>query len=723
MGIAMLGLFNLKSFYANAGIFTKSLYTCWPAAWTELECYNDSTGLSGYTGVLSSAECCGFCNSRKSTCAITKSGKTDHFTETDFGKNGADSFSTTQDVLECASASNNFVGACPNTALYNGNPCTVRKVLRTDENKILYDDSNNYWDATNKQCVSCGWWEDTGGDNLIRNNVALNKCGDTSGVYLDNTGTCNGWSLGGQSFSVLCGADTACDGKSYPSGGPAPNCTGGTCDLDGKCVASVLSITTDKTSITTNTPTNIVVTITYGGSSVNAASVSISGVGIDTSISCTTNSSGQCTLYNVTATSTGNATVKAKKSGYTDGSKIISAVCPGGCTVGDFQCNAGTPQNCNFVSGCGKWEDTTKVTEDTSVFCGDGKDNDCSGKKDGLDPNCQFQTCMLWPNETIYKKGEPINVFYANVDCGAGSIDVKDSGNNPKATGSGVAPGSCRSLCTNYPPDCGYIMYDIKSTDSTGIWKSNLDAPVTGCTNSISFSVIECTSSADCGGNPCDANGNCVAALPPTCSSTSCGAAIATVPCMCGAQKVTTAGSYCCAADDVYDTYANCSKSSGSCSVACVPTGPEGIAYGNCSDGKDNDCANGADGADSNCVVAPFCGDKICNGIETGVKGDLNYCSDCPPPPCSGPKFYRSPLNYCTIQELLEASTGWILGLVSSIIILILIIGGIMYVSSAGNEERIRTAKNVIYYAVIGLAIILLSYSMIAEIKIILKIP
>ncbi len=91
---------------------------------------------------------------------------------------------------------------------------------------------------------------------------------------------------------------------------------------------------------------------------------------------------------------------------------------------------------------------------------------------------------------------------------------------------------------------------------------------------------------------------------------------------------------------------------------------------------------------------------------------------------CSGPGMYPSPLmlGYCTIPELIAAAINWILGLASSIIILILIFGGITYVTSAGDEERIKTAKNTILYAIIGLALILLAYTLINEVKDILKI-
>ncbi len=89
---------------------------------------------------------------------------------------------------------------------------------------------------------------------------------------------------------------------------------------------------------------------------------------------------------------------------------------------------------------------------------------------------------------------------------------------------------------------------------------------------------------------------------------------------------------------------------------------------------------------------------------------------------CSGPGMYANPLTYCKIEYLIDAAINWILGLASGIIILILILGGITYVTSAGDEDRIKTAKNTILYAIIGLVLILLAYTMINEMKVILNI-
>lgn len=52
----------------------------------------------------------------------------------------------------------------------------------------------------------------------------------------------------------------------------------------------------------------------------------------------------------------------------------------------------------------------------------------------------------------------------------------------------------------------------------------------------------------------------------------------------------------------------------------------------------------------------------------------------------------------------------WLLLLTGVLAIFFIILGGVLYIVSAGNEKRTATAKKMIMYAIIGLAIVLLSY-------------
>lgn len=60
---------------------------------------------------------------------------------------------------------------------------------------------------------------------------------------------------------------------------------------------------------------------------------------------------------------------------------------------------------------------------------------------------------------------------------------------------------------------------------------------------------------------------------------------------------------------------------------------------------------------------------------------------------------------------------NWVLGFSAAVAVLFLILGGLQYITAAGNEKRVETAKNTILYAVIGLIVIMLSFVIVALIN------
>lgn len=122
-----------------------------------------------------------------------------------------------------------------------------------------------------------------------------------------------------------------------------------------------------------------------------------------------------------------------------------------------------------------------------------------------------------------------------------------------------------------------------------------------------------------------------------------------------------------------------------------------------------------------------------CAGSSYTTRVCCSYNAGVPPPPPPPPpgspcsannsKLYRSPLmvGYCSLEEVIAKASDWVLGTAASLIILILIVGGITYIISAGDPARMKTAKNIIFYAIIGLVMILLSYVLVTTIKEIFK--
>lgn len=64
--------------------------------------------------------------------------------------------------------------------------------------------------------------------------------------------------------------------------------------------------------------------------------------------------------------------------------------------------------------------------------------------------------------------------------------------------------------------------------------------------------------------------------------------------------------------------------------------------------------------------------------------------------------------------------TNWILGFVAVIATLIIIYGGVLYLTSAGSEDMISKAKTTIVYGIVGLIVCGLAYAMVSVVATIL---
>ncbi len=62
------------------------------------------------------------------------------------------------------------------------------------------------------------------------------------------------------------------------------------------------------------------------------------------------------------------------------------------------------------------------------------------------------------------------------------------------------------------------------------------------------------------------------------------------------------------------------------------------------------------------------------------------------------------------LPEFVGRLIKWAIGIVGVMLIAFLIYGGFSYATSAGNEEKLGTAKKIIVYAIIGVVIIGLAY-------------
>lgn len=65
------------------------------------------------------------------------------------------------------------------------------------------------------------------------------------------------------------------------------------------------------------------------------------------------------------------------------------------------------------------------------------------------------------------------------------------------------------------------------------------------------------------------------------------------------------------------------------------------------------------------------------------------------------------------VEEIVLAVVNWLLFAVGVISVIMLIVGGIKYATSAGDSNKVTSAKNTIMYAIIGLAVAVLAFAIV----------
>ncbi len=72
-----------------------------------------------------------------------------------------------------------------------------------------------------------------------------------------------------------------------------------------------------------------------------------------------------------------------------------------------------------------------------------------------------------------------------------------------------------------------------------------------------------------------------------------------------------------------------------------------------------------------------------------------------------------NPLQADSLPELINNVIKGLLGVVGAISLLMIVIGGILWMTSGGNSDRIKRGKDTLVWAVIGLVVVFLSYAII----------
>lgn len=115
---------------------------------------------------------------------------------------------------------------------------------------------------------------------------------------------------------------------------------------------------------------------------------------------------------------------------------------------------------------------------------------------------------------------------------------------------------------------------------------------------------------------------------------------------------------------------------------------------------------------------SPYGGGKDCTELMPPAIGAQCLAID---NTASGDIEFPNPIKPTTVMEVLNSVLDNMMGIIVVIAIIFIIIGGIMYMTSGGNEKMVTMGKKAITGAVVGLAIALAAPSFLKEIKSILE--
>lgn len=112
----------------------------------------------------------------------------------------------------------------------------------------------------------------------------------------------------------------------------------------------------------------------------------------------------------------------------------------------------------------------------------------------------------------------------------------------------------------------------------------------------------------------------------------------------------------------------------------------------------DTDCPSGGTCINGTCGISTG---NVSGGTGSGVAGGETISLE-------------NPISFSSLGDLYGSIVTFVLSLVGAVAVIILIISGIMWITAAGNEERITSAKRMATAAVIGLIVVLASYAIIS---------
>jgi len=84
---------------------------------------------------------------------------------------------------------------------------------------------------------------------------------------------------------------------------------------------------------------------------------------------------------------------------------------------------------------------------------------------------------------------------------------------------------------------------------------------------------------------------------------------------------------------------------------------------------------------------------------------------------------FPDPLGGQTLADIVGNISKWLLNLAIILGPVLLVIGGIIFMTAAGDPNRISTAKRIILWTIVGFLIILLAGGIVSVVKNLLEVP
>ncbi len=78
---------------------------------------------------------------------------------------------------------------------------------------------------------------------------------------------------------------------------------------------------------------------------------------------------------------------------------------------------------------------------------------------------------------------------------------------------------------------------------------------------------------------------------------------------------------------------------------------------------------------------------------------------------------FENPLTASTFEELIENLIDFIFWVAVVIVPLMIIVAGFYFLTAAGNPDKVRTAKSIILWTIVGFVIVLLAKGIVSMVK------